>query len=73
VTEQKLIEHIKRGIQKNGSAKVTAMEVFNLLEPTLKASWEFTDAVVDFANNHEWDVYPVGEVPFGELIFTPQE
>jgi hypothetical protein len=73
MTERRLVEYIRRNIQQHSIAKISAMEVFNLLEPNLKASSEFTEAVVAFANNHDWNVYTIGEVPFGELVFYPTE
>ena len=71
MTEQELIDTIGDNIKDQGRARVSAMEVFNLFETRLKASWEFTDAVVAFAQDHDWSVYPIGEVPFGELMFYP--
>jgi hypothetical protein len=70
MTREKLAESIERDIRRRGFAKVSAMKVFNLFEPTLNSSYDFTDAVVAFAHGHKWEVYPIGEVPFGELVFS---
>lgn len=71
MTEQKLVAYVRSEIKRQGIAKVPAIEVFNLLEPRLSQSSEFTDALVAFASDHNWGVYPIGEVPFGELAFYP--
>lgn len=72
MTEEKLCSYVEREIRKHGSARVSAMRVFNICEDNLTHSFHFSDFLQGLAQRQRWDIYPIGELPFGELLVLPE-
>jgi len=69
-SKEKFITRIKKRIEMEGFAKIGAIEVYNLLENELSPPDKlFVDVLVEFVHDQELEVHPIGEMPFGELLF----